>query len=208
VHSPERIKQELISYLRKGRKADAIAHAQQQLKISYTDAERLIQSLESELTRQDGVPSSVPAVQGCAALLLKGFSIFFGFIAAMLLLAAATTWYEANHYAEKAIRITGTVVDLQPESPGSKSKAPVVEYEYNGERLRYNSTFYSSPPSYYIGEEVIMLINPENSEQVIIDSFSERYALPLIFGIVGSIFLFITIGLTTIRRKMKKSVVQ
>lgn len=196
-------KKAIIALLKEGRRTDAGIYIQRQFDVTPKQAEQLLQILESEIRQQKHAGSAYS--KGCHIKILQFFMIITGLIGSIFLLATLITWYSANHYADKAVRITGKVVALQPETDGN-SVAAVVEYTFNGEVKYYQSNFFSNPPAYNLQEEVTLLVNPDNPEEVVIDSFSERYSAAFFFGLFSFMPLLMTLGLYLTIRKLSRRV--
>ena len=71
--------------------------------------------------------------------------------------------------------------------------APVIEYEWKGKLRSHESHTYSSPPDYKVGEAVSLFVNREDTGDVIIDTFADRYALIVGLGFIGGVLCLISI---------------
>lgn len=115
------------------------------------------------------------------------YRVFFGIFAlvgTIMGLVAAGAWLYTNRFVREGVRTTGTVVDLV----GSSSKAPVVAFETaEGQRQVYTSGVSSSPPAYQLGEQVTLWYAPGHPDNVVLSGIS-RWLLPLIMGILFTIF--------------------
>ncbi len=122
-------------------------------------------------------------------LVFAGLGLVMVAVAAWLLVA---DW----SFARKAERSEGIVVALE-ERRGSKSRstwAPIVEHQTVQGPVRFTSPGASSPPSYAVGDRVALLVDPADPANAQIDSFMERWFVPLIFGVLGVIFAGVGIG--------------
>lgn len=82
----------------------------------------------------------------------------------------------------KGIQTTGVVVSL--------GGAPLIEYHtVEGKLYRYQSHITSEPPRYYTGDRVSIIYNPAKPYQAKIQSFSELWLVPSLFGGFGITFL-------------------
>lgn len=200
------IKQALIELLREGKRNEAKTIAERQFKVSTHEAELLIQALERELIQTSGQLTAFPNQSaGCFLRILQSVKTTAAVFSIILLLVTFLSWYLNNSFAHKAIQVTGRVTELVPEDSVSAGLAPVVEYTFNGEIKLYRSQIFSQPPAYQLGEEVTLLINPDNPDDVVIDSFSERYFTTFIFGLFTIFPLFVTIALHFFIRKLSKT---
>ena len=101
--------------------------------------------------------------------------------------------------ARNSSRVIGTVSSLDYGSSGTA--APVIGYRVNGKKQYIHGTVWSSPPSYEVGEEVELLISGSRPDQVIINSFFERYFLISLFGFFATVFGGIGVALLTLMKK-------
>lgn len=127
-------------------------------------------------------------------------SLFAGMGALFVVIAAAVGFDGARFYAA-AERTTGEVVALRRSSKGGG--APDVAFTTrDGQPRVYRSTFYSTP-SYRIGDRVPIAYDPADPERVGLDTFSERWLLPAIFGGLGTVELIVGVTLLQLRRRRK-----
>lgn len=105
------------------------------------------------------------------------------------------------HFFADARRVEGEVIDLRVNSKGSA--APDVAYaDHLGRDHVYRSNIYSRP-SYGLGDRVTIAFDPDEPEDATIDSPTNRWLLPGIFGGIG--FVHLTIGsLALLRRARRK----
>ncbi|MEP5936966.1 MAG: DUF3592 domain-containing protein [Erythrobacter sp.] len=117
-----------------------------------------------------------------------------------LLFAGIGTW---SYWSDRDLAATGsttqgTVIAMERsrDSDGNNTYSPTVEFfDPQGTRHQFTSKVSSSPPSFSRGEAVTVIFDPDAPGKAIIDSFSTRYLLPLIFGGMGSLFALIGAGL-------------
>lgn len=88
----------------------------------------------------------------------------------------------------------------------SGALAPVVNYMVGGQQYTYQSPVYSSLDSYKVGQAVTVNYDPNKPDDADIDSFGVGKLLAIIFIIIGSIFVLISIlirfiGFTVARRR-------
>lgn len=125
-----------------------------------------------------------------------------------LLFAGIGLWLYSSDQdlASSGARATGTVIAITSyrDSDGDTMYRPVVEFtDAAGNRREFSSDISSSSSEFSRGETVDVIYDPAQPENAIIDSFMERFFLPLIFGGLGSIFALIGGGIlfATIRRR-------
>ena len=130
-----------------------------------------------------------------AMVWVGGFFFAFG-----LLFAGIGGW---NLLSDQKLADTGTVaqgtvvaMSSSRDSDGGTTYRPTVEFfDKNGTRHEFTSSVSSNPPSFSRGEKVEVIYDPTAPGKAIIDSFSTRYLLPLIFGGMGSLFALVGAGL-------------
>lgn len=100
--------------------------------------------------------------------------------------------------------VTGTVIDIQRhvsnDSDGGTSETlhPVFEYEVDGEFYTKVSSVGFSGCKYKIGQEVVVLYDPDNPEKYLIEGDKSTLRFGIIF-LIGTIFM----GLVFIYRFVK-----
>ncbi|WAS93182.1 DUF3592 domain-containing protein [Nannocystis punicea] len=99
-----------------------------------------------------------------------------------------------------ARRTEGEVVHLRRNNKGSG--APDVAYtDHLGRDHLYRSNIFSTP-SYRIGERVTVAFDPDEPEDAVIDSPTNRWLLPGIFGGIG--FVQLCIGSFALLRRARR----
>jgi hypothetical protein len=141
-------------------------------KLSVADAEKLI--------RQGPHRRSMPM---WGILMFIGIGLLFACVGIGL---GIRSWsLESN-----ARRADGTVLRLV--SSGNRGgMSPIIQYEVDGRTFEIQSSISSSPPGYSVGEKVKVLYLPDQPAAGSLDSFAERWLLPLIFGGLGSVFALV-----------------
>lgn len=79
---------------------------------------------------------------------------------------------------------------------------PVVRYRVRGKDYEVRGHISSSPPSYSLGDVVSVLYRPDRPDDGLIDSFSERWLLPLGFGGGGLFFVSLSLVLRRYRARL------
>jgi hypothetical protein len=121
------------------------------------------------------------------------------FAAIGLLFVAIAAWLYLNDrsFAAGGERAPGVVIEMAG-SGGSDgySYRPVVEFrDAQGQRHVFTSSVSSNPPRYSRGEAVEVIYAPASPDEAVIDSFLDRFFLPLMFGGLGTLFAAIGLGL-------------
>lgn len=83
-------------------------------------------------------------------------------------------------------QVTGVVVEML-EKPGKSNRlyAPVFEYSYGGEDFRQESPWYSYPPEFSTGEEVTIMLNPDDPDDYFVVGHKASSTMARIFIIIG-----------------------
>jgi len=120
-------------------------------------------------------------------------SVFLGFGLIMLTVVSYLIYSDFT-FQQRAIPITGTLVDFETsystddDGGSTLMYAGIYEYEYNGKKYKHYSNTSSSSPPGQTGEQVEVLLDPDDPSRVTINTFGERWTLVLILGILGTIF--------------------
>jgi hypothetical protein len=207
----QEIRQQVTALIRSGQRAEAKALLKEKFQVTDEQADQLILTIEREnpmanvIVPQMGkqMGRAIGGSGGCLSLVLNGFMIFFILVTLMFAGVAIGMYLYENRFVDEGIAIEGTVINLTSNETGSL--APLVEYSYLDTLRQYQSSFYSSPPDYEVGQQVPLLLNPENPNEAIIDSFNDRYLISVIFGGVAGFFLILSIGLGVAARKVKRN---
>ena len=127
----------------------------------------------------------------------------FGFFGVAFLVAAYWVNERSKAFLLTAESTTGEVMELVSSGSDLRSKAPVVVfYTDEGEKIVFRSHHYSKPAAYEVGETINILYqaqDPIGSARV--ESYFSLWGVPLIFGILGGVFLFLGIILGFLLRK-------
>lgn len=204
----QEIRDNVTQLIRSGHRDRAKSWLMGTLHVSEDEAEKLVKAIELENPYQNIIPAhaidranAFVSTSGCITLVLRGIGVFFALITLSMYAFAVIIYFVYNHFAPDAVSVYGTVIELRENEEGSL--APVIEYSWNDEAKQYESTSYSRPAAYDVGETLTLLVNPENPDEAIIDTFNERYLVSVIFGSVGTLFLIFTVILFAVARKIK-----
>ncbi|WP_284123698.1 DUF3592 domain-containing protein [Parerythrobacter aestuarii] len=100
-------------------------------------------------------------------------------------------WTASQSMVNDGVQTEGKVIDLEyrPSDDGGGTYAPVVEFhDRDGNRQVYYSAASSNPPSHSRGDVVTIYYMPDTPERAMIDSFSDRWMVILITGIMTLAF--------------------
>lgn len=186
-------KEELKKLLQAGNRIEAVKYARDTFNVSLKDAVRLVNTVDQEMnpgkkikidsfTQDSGIPKIAFYVFGGLGILFMGIAVVL--------------FYFDQRAVHTFTKTTGVVVAnrLDQDADGS-TYAPDVTFQWEGKELMYRSSTYSNPPSFQIGEQVDLYVNPSNPYDVVIDSFSQRFVVIIVFDVLGITFLGV-LGLT------------
>ena len=117
--------------------------------------------------------------------------LIFALIGTGLAWGTYYAWSISEDLVANGLHARGTVIDLayRRDDDGGGTYVPVVEFlDSAGETRIYHSTSGSNPPAYDRGERVDLYYDRENPERAMIDSFTDRWMLPLILGVMATVF--------------------
>lgn len=120
-------------------------------------------------------------------LLRKTFTILgIVFLIAGFGMAVFVGAYLVNDYDKVLNGARAEAVVLQARDGGK----PILEFRTGrGERVRIEGKISSSPSPYKVGERVGVFYDAADPSEALIDTFIERWFVPLLFGGFGTIFL-------------------
>jgi len=131
------------------------------------------------------------------------------FIGAAAIAGAIYLGIERADFLETAVSAEGKVVDFnRKRSDNNYVYYPIVEFTYPGSSDAVTITFEhqsgSNPPSYFKGEQVRVLYNPDNPQNAIIDAGIMNWLGPGLAAIFGIIFFSSGVSSMVYRFRLKK----
>jgi hypothetical protein len=130
--------------------------------------------------------------------ILRIIQIIFLGVGLLFLLVGIGLFVHTRHFVATAQHAGGTVVSLELVTSNLRSRsssptwAPRVQFATpDGQTHEFVSTSSSNPPSYGRGEHVGVLFDPARPEIARIDSFFSLWGAPLIFTVLGGVFVLI-----------------
>jgi len=192
---------EVRRLLKINQRAEAVRYLQNKLNVSNTDAYRLVQAVESEIT-YEARQNAQAAGGGCGGVVLRLASFGFGFFGICFILLGIGAYLLFNYVESGSVEVQGRVVSLQASKNEGGGYAPVIEYEWNGVTKTHYSEVYSSPPDFETGQVVPVWVNPDNPDSATVIYESTASLLLWIFEGMGAFFLVIAVVLFRISRKI------
>ena len=125
-------------------------------------------------------------------VILFGVGILYGF----------SSW----RFATNGTEVPATVIALTEShsSDSGTTYSPVFEYQIDGQTYTYESVNASSPPTHEVGEQTILLVDPDNPQKARENSFWELWLLPVIMCPVSALVAVIAIILTLVMKPWKR----
>ena len=184
--------------IRMGEKLQAVRFFQDTLGITADQALVLAEKLEQEIESSplldefNALQEEASRKPGINVGRLVG-TIFMSLGGIMLAVVAYLIVSNYN-FAQRAIPIKGKVIKFDSyistddEGRSTTMFRPTFEYTYAGKTNTYPSSTSSSSPGYEINDMVDVLVDPDEPEEILIDSFWERWFLPVLLGVMGTMF--------------------
>lgn len=188
------IPQELVEkagrLIRSGMKIEAIKLLRDELNISLEHATSLARHLEmtDPSSRHKSPLNRSDFVMGFVGVLV----LFVGLVGLYLIIKNVM---QDLAFERTAIAITGTMIKIDQNTTtdddgvSSTGYYPVFEYEINQKTYQTTSNVSLGEDNYEIGEEVPILIDPEDPEKIIVNTFTDRWMLYIILGAFALMFI-------------------
>lgn len=198
--TPEQ-KEEAASLIRMGEKLEAVRFLQETLNIDAEQALLLAEKLEEEEEKSDTSDlrkQLEKAKQEMSSS--KGFKmgvtvgLIFMSLGILMLAFGFYFFYDNYQFAKRAVPVVGHVVDYDSyystddDGGGSTMYTPIYEYTYQGNKKTHASSVSSSGRDFDIGEEVEILVDPDDPNEILVNTFWDRYFAVVILGFLGSLF--------------------
>lgn len=175
----------LTQLLRSGDTFGAVRYAREQL------GGTLVQALAT--VKEIQATTSTLRVGSGSSVLNLGTAIFAG-VGLILLVIGGVIAAQNKNTVRKGERIVGTVVRIDYKSDGGG--AAVIQYEWQGQTWLYRSHTRSNPPAYSEGEKVDIYVNPEHPDEIVVDTFVDRWMGPFILGTVAVLLVIVPVGVS------------
>jgi len=189
---PETTKTKVRQLIAANKKIEAVKLVKEEFDLSLKTALEVVEAIEAKesvqfnsIQRETFANRHVRPRVNTFSLLSK---VFLGVGTLLLALGAALAW-DTDRQLANSERVTGTVVDLV--SGSGNGAYPLVEYSYKGQQRTVSGGVTSSPPVYELGEQVGIYVPNDPTQEVLIDSLTELWFVPLILSFIGFVFVFI-----------------
>ncbi len=194
-------KEKAVSLIHMGEKLEAVRYLQETLNIDAEQALRLTEKLEEEdeksetsdlRHRFEKAKQEMSSSKGTNVGRTVG--LIFMSVGILMLATCFYLFYNSTQFAKRAIPVMGRVVDYDSyystndDGGGSTMYTPIYEYTYYGNKKTFQSSVSSSSRDFDIGEEVEILVDPDDPDEIIVNTFWDRYFAVVILGFLGSLF--------------------
>lgn len=193
----EEHKETVIEMLEAGDQLGAVDYLREHFQLSAEDALAMARKLEEQIDKQEEAEfiKEVRQSTSSASKVPVIIGLVFGSIGLLLLGLGAWFGVKANDFSNRAVKAVGTVermVERQSRSDDKMSTyityAPVIRYQFDGKEHTFTSPVSSSDPEYEVGDEVELLVDPENPRDASIDSFMGTWFVTALLSGMGLIF--------------------
>ena len=178
------LKEEVIRLLQENKKIEAVKRVKTDLNTGLKEAFVLVEEVDKATNPNY---RSVNLNAGCLGNGFRAFAVIFGFIGLGFIGITGILYYLQHQTIKNSDITKGVVVDFRIGNEGGS--APVISYEIDNKKKFYYSNTYSSPPAYEMKEEVSLFVNRSDPDDVIVDTFMDRWFLMVLFGGIGSFFV-------------------
>lgn len=187
---PQELVEKASRLIRSGMKIEAIKLLRDELNISLERATSLARHLEmtDPSSRHKSPLNRSDFVMGFVGVLV----LFVGLVGLYLIIKNVM---QDLAFERTAIAITGTMIKIDQNTTtdddgvSSTGYYPVFEYEINQKTYQTTSNVSLGEDNYEIGEEVPILIDPEDPEKIIVNTFTDRWMLYIILGAFALMFI-------------------
>lgn len=198
-----------MSLVYAGRKNEAIQLLKQEYGATDEEAEQLLKlAVKESFTPVDFFKRATKAGtagltkgKGCKQTIFGMIAYSFGFFGIPMLLVAAGIFIYQYYFISNSTRIIGTVIVSEVSNYNNAQYNAVISYQINSKTYSTQSTVTSDTPQYYMNDPVPLFVNNEDPNDILIDSFLERWMNITIIGTLGFFFTFIMIVFLRLSKK-------
>lgn len=194
-------KEHALHLLRMGEKLETVRYLQDVLNVSAEQALQLAEKLdeEAEFNENNELRLKFNELKAKmenppSARFPRTIGLIFMGIGIVMLTVVIYQVYADYQFSQKAISVSGEVVSYDSyyssdsDGGGSTMYTPTFAYTFNGKEYTYVSSTSSSSPDFEVGELVEILVDPDDPQNILINSFWERYLIAVILGFLGTMF--------------------
>ena len=194
--TPEQ-KKRIFQMLAKGEKSRVVQYLRHTFRVSPEEAVKLMEKLEVEAKDSTLLEKlrALKAKQHSGVNVPRLAGLLFIGIGLIMLISVAYIVMDNNKLSKRAIVTTGVVLSYSTyfsndeESSGSTMYTPTFEYSFNGKKYTKQSDLSSSSRVFEIGDEVEILVDPDEPQNALINSFWERWFMAVVLGGMSTMFV-------------------
>jgi Protein of unknown function (DUF3592) len=193
----EEQQEELETLVEFGHKLEAVRYAQQEIGLDAEAAIALVEAVEAkfEAAKDKELEAAGNEVEKSTANLPGLLGKIFGGIGVILLLLGVYFGYRTNTFLETAVAVPGLVKEYRERQVKNTEDntvntyvSPVLEYHYNNKDYLFLSPYLTTMPEYAIGDQLPLLIDPNEPGKPDIDSFMNRWFVSILLCSIGLVF--------------------
>ena len=168
------------SLLIEGRKIEAIKYVSDNFGLGLKESKELVDLIDQDIAEHEYIKTGMRMAKKVGRNAGKLVGGIFAFIGLIFLVIVTFVFISNQELANNGVVVTATVVDDPYQ--------PTFEYVFEGDTLYYYSSTSSDPPSYHLGEQVEMFVNPVNPYDTLVNTFMDRWFLIVLLGGMGAVF--------------------
>jgi len=171
------------------KKDEAEAVIMNEVGLSKTEANLYIERLQATI-RGPAKETNKPKSSKTAAYMIMGVGFLMWGLAVFFFM-------KKQQQLDNSYLASGVVIDFVI----NEGFAPVISYEIGGAPYEFISSIYSTPPAFDLNETVEIYVDKADPNNIIINSFANKWLIVTIFASFGLVFDLI--GLVVMKLKSK-----
>ncbi len=195
--TPEQ-KEQAIELIEMGETLDAVRYIKETLNITVEEALLLTEKLKEEIDGRSSNDEFIHMVEEARKKPDVDVGRIVGalFMSLGVIMIAVVAYLVVSNYqfSQRALAVKGKVIDYDTYQSRNDNGAsttmytPTFQYTFKGKTYTYKSTTSTSSHDYEIDEIVDVLFDPDEPQEILIDTFWEKWFLPVLLGFMGSMF--------------------
>lgn len=173
-------KEHVRTLLIEGRKIEAIKYVSDNFGLGLKESKELVDLIDQDIADDEYQRPGMGIGQRSGKNVGKLVGGVFAAIGLLELVIVVFIFISNQDLANNGVIVTATVVDDPYQ--------PTFEYIFEGDTLYHYSSASSDPPSYHLGEQVEMYVNPVDPYDVMVNTFMDRWFVIVLVGGMGAVF--------------------
>jgi hypothetical protein len=161
--------------------------------ISAEEASNYLARLEKSLANTGSEKTNLKSNKTAAFVVMGVGLLMWG--------TAAYFFIEKKQQITNSYLATGIVIDFIVD----EGLAPVISYDVNGRPYQYISSIYSNPPAFELNESVEIYVNKDDPNDIIINSYVNKWLIVTIFASFGLVLDLIGLLLLKLKASARSS---